>query len=78
MTYDHNKRWRQRNPGVRQEGKARYYARTQGAANGGAEWTAEEDARVLARDVTDPELSAEIGRSVGAIQGRRWRLNGGG
>ncbi len=37
-------------------------------------WTAKEDALVMERNITDPELSEKIGRSVRAIQLRRHRL----
>lgn len=59
------------------EQKRRYRART-GSGTGerlGYEWTQAEDAAVLAREMTDRELAAKLGRSVQAIHLRRWRLN---
>lgn len=37
-------------------------------------WTAEEDALVIKREITDSKLSEKIGRSVGAIHNRRYEL----
>jgi hypothetical protein len=41
-------------------------------------WRGEEDAAVLAREVTDTQLATELGRSVSAIASRRARLRKGG
>ena len=40
-------------------------------------YSAEEDALIVAHGMPDRELAEKIGRSVGAIQKRRWRLGGG-
>lgn len=74
-SYEYNKVWRKNHPESRAKDRRRYYAQFQGAENTGKSWTESEDVRVLARDVTDRELSAEIGRSVQAIQIRRGRIN---
>jgi hypothetical protein len=71
---EYNKRYFERHPDARNRQRARNYATTQGAANTGKLWTSAADERVLAQDVTDRELSAELGRSVQAIQVRRVRL----
>ena len=54
--------------------KRRYYGKTVNAKNRGEPWSKHEVERVFARDVTDTELSAEIGRSVRAIQVMRSRV----
>jgi hypothetical protein len=56
--------------------RQRNYAQTQGAPNTRNPWTEAEDKQVLAREVTDRELSAKLGRSVQAIQIRRSRIGG--
>ena len=53
--------------------KKRYYGRTQ--LYEPREWTQEEIDLILARDMTDMELSELIHRSVQAIQIKRSRLN---
>lgn len=39
-------------------------------------WTPEEEARIFARDKPDRELAAELGRSINAIQTRRYQIGG--
>jgi len=51
--------------------KRRYYAKTQNAENRNQPWTIEEIDMVMEHKITDSELSAVIGRSVGAIQNMR-------
>lgn len=72
---EYNRRYFGLHPEARTRQRARNYATTQGGPNTGKLWTDREDERVLGRDVTDRELSAELGRSVQAIQVRRVRLN---
>ena len=54
--------------------KRRYYGKTTNAKNRGQPWRAFEVERVMMMDVTDTELSAEIGRSVRAIQVMRSKM----
>lgn len=54
--------------------KRRYYGRTQKSMNSGQSWTPYEIKRVMEHDVTDMQLSKEIGRSVAAIQCMRTKL----
>lgn len=71
---EYNLRYYERHPEARARSRQRNYAKTQGGPNTGKLWTSAEDERVLAHDITDRELSAELGRSVQAIQVRRVRL----
>lgn len=49
-----------------------------GRASGkGTNYTPDEDRQVLTSELTDRELAERIGRSVTAIQVRRWRLTNG-
>ena len=57
--------------------KRRYYGKTTNAKNRGQPWSVFELERVMMRDVTDTELSAEIGRSVRAIQVMRSKMRKG-
>ena len=54
--------------------KASYRHRTGAGVYEPRAWTQEEDRRVINHDVPDRILSEEIGRSVGAVQKRRWEL----
>lgn len=69
-----NKRWRKRNPEARQRHRRANYAQTQGAPNTGKHWTERDDRTLLEWTGTDRELSAELARSVQAIQVRRTRI----
>jgi hypothetical protein len=75
-----DKRWRQRNPAkaraIGARGNARYYAKGRvGNFRHGKLWTDGEVARVVAANrPTDVELSAELGRSIGAIQMKRLEI----
>jgi hypothetical protein len=53
--------------------KAVYYKGTQKYPR--HPWTKEEEIMVSNHNITDMELSSLIGRSVGAIQTKRWELN---
>lgn len=70
----YQKRYRQNHPDQRNRNRKRNYAQTQGGPNTRKHWTGAEDERVLAHSVPDRQLSAELGRSVMAIQVRRTRL----
>lgn len=54
--------------------RARYYGKTAFAAHHNERWTDGELAAVMAHEVTDRELAARLGRSIGAIQTMRSRL----
>lgn len=52
--------------------RKRYYKKTQNANNSGRRWSSEEIKIVLEHKMSDSEISKLIGRSVGAIQSRRF------
>lgn len=56
---------------TRERQKARYYGKTTDAENRCQPWSVHEIDAIMKRDKSDTELSAEIGRSVKAIQVRR-------
>lgn len=56
---------------TRERQKARYYGKTTDAENRRNPWTVHEIDAIMKRDKSDTELSAELGRSVKAIQVRR-------
>ena len=60
---------------TRKRQKRRYYGRTTNAVNRRQPWTVHDLERVLAHDITDTQLAAEIGRSVRAIQMVRSKQN---
>ena len=75
MPYEHNKRWREKNPDKRSEARARNYAKgREHAKSTSLPYTDEEDGLILNFEGTDRELSVKIKRSVQAIQIRRSRL----
>jgi len=53
---------------AREAQKSRYYGKTQNAENRYQDWTANELDAIMKHEKSDTELSAEIGRSVKAIQ----------
>lgn len=57
--------------------KRRYYGSTAFAKNHHQPWTTAEIEAIMAREVTDRELSRLLGRSVGAIQTMRNKLKKG-
>lgn len=73
-----NYAWRKKRPEIHQAYKRKYYRKTAYALNHGVLWEPEEDAIILGHwpvpVMTDHELSGMLGRSVGAIQTRRSRL----
>jgi len=70
--------WRKNHPEVYQAYKRRYYGKTSFAPKHGESWIPEEDTILLKHwpdhNITDHEMSKMLGRSVCAIQVRRWRL----
>ena len=54
--------------------KHRYYGKTQNAANRCMSWTESELDAIMRKEKTDMEISAEIGRSVKAIQVMRCKM----
>lgn len=56
---------------TRERQKARYYGKTTDAENRRQPWTVHELEAIMKREKSDTELSAELGRSVKAIQVRR-------
>ena len=71
--YEYNKKWRMKHPDIRYEGKKRYYQKTQEARNGRKTYMKTEVCIILDHKVPDTELSYMLGRSVGAIQKKRYR-----
>ena len=57
---------------IRNKERIKYYRKT--AIHPKKPWTKEDDAKVLAHEITDTELSKRIKHSVEAIQIRRCRL----
>ncbi len=75
MSYNYNRRWRQRNPEKWQESKQINYSQTAcGNFNEGKRFDQHDDFLVLTSSCTDRELHFIIGRSVQSIQIRRSRL----
>lgn len=71
--YGNTKRWREKHPELRYEGKKRYYQKTINSVNSRCRYTVEEIEMILKHEIPDSELSKELGRSVGSIQGARNR-----
>ena len=59
---------------AKRRGRKKYYAATSNAINNRKLYTDEENAKILAHEISDRELSKEIGRSMKAIQHQRARL----
>lgn len=75
MTYEHNKRWRQRHPERRSADRARYYARRrEGATRAGLPWEAYELKLLREFQGTDTELAQKLERSVQAVQQKRGKM----
>lgn len=74
MQNEARRRWKREHPERSRESTHRVYRETAYAPKHKQEWTDAEDRQVLARDMTDRDLSAKIGRSVQAIQVRRARI----
>lgn len=73
-TYEYWREWRLSHQEYRNKSRKRYFSKTSFAPRGGQVWTSEEQRLVLAHEMTDMELAAKIGRSVGAIQKQRAKL----
>ena len=54
------------------EQRRRYYGKTQNARNSRKAWTKEEISLVMEHQMNDSKLAALIGRSIGAIQQKRF------
>jgi hypothetical protein len=62
-------------PTTRYRQRKRYYAKhRQNATNGYQPWTIHADRLVAAHEMRDVDIAASIGRSVEAIQMRRFKL----
>lgn len=77
--YNWNKAWRLRHPDGRYRSKDRYYSKHRetpaNRRNSRQWWTHEHLLLIIAPDrPPDSVLAKQIGRSVQAIQGMRWRL----
>lgn len=72
--YENNKEWRLRHPDKRQEQKKRYYRKTVNARNDKQPWSPNEVRMVMEHSIPDMELAEKIGRSVLAIQKKRWMM----
>lgn len=72
---EYNKTYREKHRDDFNATKKRNYAKGRvNIRNYRERWTDEHDAMVIAHDMTDRELGKLIGRSVQAIQMRRWKL----
>ena len=72
MSYANTKRWRDKNPKKVQEFREKYYKKPQRVEKEGLDWTAEEIKLIMSKtDLSDRELSEQLGRSVLSIQVRR-------
>ncbi len=69
-----NKRWRAEHPDIWQAGKKKYYDQFRPAINECQRYTDDEDALIIASELSDRELHEMLGRSVSAIQIRRSKL----
>ena len=59
---------------TKREQQKRYYRKTQNAPNKGQRWTSEEIEMIMAKDVSDKELSQRLGRSMRAILCKRHKI----
>ena len=59
---------------AKRRGRKKYYMATSNAKNNKKLYSDEENAKILAHEIPDRELSKEIGRSMKAIQNQRARL----
>lgn len=74
--YARRKEWYKTESGraCRNRIRQRYYEKTNYSRNHRKKWTEAEELLVLMHRESDAELSAKLGRSVHAIQGKRIRL----
>lgn len=66
--------WRLQHPQKRNEWRKRNYSKTQNAKNNYKRWSPDEEELIINSNLTDFELSQQIGRSVQSIQVRRCKL----
>ena len=66
--------WRLQHPQKRNEWRKRNYSKTQNAKNSYKRWSQDEEELIVNSNLTDFELSQQMGRSVQSIQVRRCRL----
>lgn len=62
---------------IRNAQRSRYYRKSQGGENSRQPYTLEEIDMILAHEIPDTEIAKKLGRSVQAIQGKRWKLQKG-
>lgn len=66
--------YRKLHPDKRNAERKRYYAKTSYSVNHNNPWTDEEVDIILKHEMTDMEISEKIGRSVQAIQLKRYNI----
>ena len=75
MSYESQKRWRLNNTEKRNAVRKRNYRSSAiGNINFKKNWDQEDDIKIIYSDLTDRQLHLEIGRSVQAIQMRRFKI----
>ena len=72
--YEYTKAYRKRYPEKRRAEKKRYYDKTANAENGGTRWNEDMIKLIIEHNFTDTELSEILGKSVNAIQKKRWEV----
>jgi hypothetical protein len=77
MSYKSNKEWRKKYPVKWNAAKKRYYNQFEAnACNKYQIWTIGDIKKVENKDISDRNLSKQIGRTVKAIQMKRYYLKG--
>ena len=59
---------------TKREQEKRYYGKTQDALNSRKYWTSREIKMIMAKNMSDRELSQILGRSMKAIQVKRYKI----
>lgn len=59
---------------TKREQEKRYYGKTQDAPNSRKYWTSREIKMIMAKNMADRELSQILGRSMKAIQVKRYKI----
>lgn len=78
MAYEPKKRWRLEHTDKRNaERKRNYRSSAFGNINHKRIWNQEDDIEIIYSDLTDREIHFKIGRSVQAIQARRFKIMNG-
>lgn len=74
--YARNLRWRQRNPHLRYAQSRRYHERHSGYdVNSGVKYTRQQEIMIRRKaGFTDPQIALLMGRSIKAIQSKRYKL----